>query len=665
MSTAEKTEQLYGLRGKYFGQPINQRLGILGYEQADGPHGINWTPSTVFPVGIAAMATWDPEYMQVVGRAMAKEFRAHGRNQMLGPTLDLNRDPRYGRSPESGGEDPYLSGKVNAGIVRGAQAYGMVATAKHFVKTNKESNKDNENNTMNDRTLMDLYVKPFQIVIEDSNVFSIMNAYGKVNGPTCSESSKLQTEILRNRLGFKYFIVSDWNEVENTAASINAGNDICMGSDHYMDQLLNNVNGGQVSMATLNEAVRRALRAKVDSGIIDGLPPGNGSDLNSDANRDVALVEAQKSIVLLKNTGGILPLKANADSIALIGPNVKGTALDGRGSSWIDPTNLVTPFQGFTNKANGVTLNYAKGCDVNSTDTSGFAEALTVARNSKTVVFIGGLEKYQEGENGEGVYDRTVDSVTNQKSFQLPGRQQELINQLAAANPNIVVVIMSGGTCGVNRCVSNIKGLLYAYYPGIRGGDAIADIVFGNVNPSGKLPVTMAKNESQLPDWNKTDYSGDEIDGFGYRRFDKMGWTPEFAFGFGLSYTTFSYSNIKATSTSPGSGTVTVTADITNTGTVAGDEVAQLYLSHTSASVPMPVKQLAGFKRVSLAPGEKKTVTFSLTPNELSYWSMARNHFLVEAGSYTVKVGGSSDNLPLSATFTISSEFEIPYGGLK
>jgi beta-glucosidase len=362
---------------------------------------------------------------------------------------------------------------------------------------------------------------------------------------------------------------------------------------------------------------------------------------------------AQKSIVLLKNEGDILPLDRDAlDAIALIGPSADVAQQDGRGSSVVEPCYTVTPRQGIERRAAGVTIHYARGCDIESDDTSGFPAAIEAARNADVVIYMGGLDNTQEGEE----LDRASGSV------QLPGRQQALIAELAAVNPNLVVVLESGGIVALERCYDRIKGLLYAFYPGQEGGIAIADILFGDVNPGGKLPVTMPRSDDQLPAWDDLDFTGDAVDGFGYRRYDSLGLTPQAAFGSGLSYTTFEYGNLVVTPASAsGEMPILVSVDVTNTGRFTGDQVVQLYLSAHFADasardvVPMPVKQLRGFKRVTLAPGQTESLTFSLGPEELAFWSVSDDSFRVQAGTYTVRVGDSSDHLPLSSTFDLTS----------
>jgi len=413
------------------------------------------------------------------------------------------------------------------------------------------------------------------------------------------------------------------------------------------------IQSGAVSTATLDEAVRRVLRTKLTAGFLGDFPIGNPALVCSQAHRELALEVAQKSIVLLKNEDHLLPLNPDTlSSIALIGPSVELARLDGMGSSVVEPCYAVTPRQGIQERAPGVTIHYAKGSEINSEDTSGFPAAIEAARNAEVVIYVGGLDNTQEGEE----LDRVGGTV------QLPETQQKLINALAAVNPKIIVVLESGGIVALSQSIDQIKGLLYAFYPGQEGGKAVADILFGNVNPSGKLPVSMPQGDDQLPDWNDLDFSGDLVAGFGYRRFDAQGLTPQYAYGYGLSYTSFAYENLTVTPTSAsGEAPVLVSVAVKNTGPRAGEEVVQLYLSvdftnpEAKKIVPMPAKQLRGFERISLLPGQTQTVTFSLGPEQLAFWSISDDMLRVESGRYTVRVGGASDNLPLAGRFRLTS----------
>ena len=658
MTVTEKISQLHGI--DWMDTVDNTRLGIPGFRMDDGPHGIRHGKATAFPVGIAMAASWDPELAERVGIALGEEFRGIGRNQALGPCIDIARDPRNGRSSESGGEEPYLAGKVGAALVRGIQSTQAIATAKHFAATNHQQDRDNENANrwIDARTLRELYGLPFRMAAQQGSAWSVMSAYNWINGRPSSAYYELLTRMLRDEWGYPYYVVSDWVSIYTDAAeAVNAGCDLEMPHrpGKYPSELPTDVISGMVSIETLDEAVRRVLRTKLTAGLLDDYPPGNPDDICSQEHRDLALEVAQKSIVLLKNEGSILPLdKANPITIALIGPSADVARWDGRGSSRVEPCYAITPKQGIENRTSGfpVTITYVKGCDINSEDEGGFPEAIAAAMNADVVIFVGGLDDDQEGET----LDRAGGSV------QLPDKQQTLINELARVNPNIIVVLESGGIVALEQCFDSIRGLIYTFYPGQEGGNAIADVLFGNVNPGGKLPVTMPRNDDQLPAWDDLDFTNDVVGGFGYRRFDSRGWSPQYPFGYGLSYTTFDYGNLTVTPTSASGDTpILASVDVTNTGEFTGDEVVQLYLSvdftdrDAGAVISMPVKQLRGFKRVTLVPGETKTVTFTLGSEELSFWSISDDSFRIEAGTYAVRVGGSLDNLPLSGMFKLTS----------
>lgn len=640
MTTAEKISQLHHEGG--FNTADNMRLNIPGFIMADGPHGVRDGLATCFPVGIAMAATWDPALMQRVGVALGKEFRAKGKHQALGPCLDLCRDPRNGRSAETGGEDPYLCALITTALVKGIQSTSCIATVKHYNGNHRETTRTNNNVLVSQRLLMEHYGLSFRTAVQQGGAMSVMNAYNLINGEKCAENYNLLTSILRTTWGFPYYVVSDWGSIWSSEAAIAAGCDICMGSDNYQNDLPLLVQAGVVSPSTLDSAVRHVLRTKMLAGMLDYVPPGDPGDLNSKQHQELSLEAGRKSIVLLKNQGNILPLnRAAGRLIGLIGPSAAVAQLDGTGSAYVTPFYSVSPQQGLEQKLGPGKVVYTKGCDINSADTSRFAAAAMVASNVDVVIYCGGLDATQEGEG----LDRVGGSID------LPGKQQDLINRLASVNPNLIVVVFSGGVCGISRCIDNVKGLLYAFYPGQEGGNALADILFGDSTPGGKLPVTMPKTTDQLPAWND-DFNDDFS--CGYRWFDQSHLTPQFAFGYGLSYTSFAYSNLMVTPTSGAPGTpITVSVDVSNTGSFSGDEVVQLYLTAAGSSVPMPVKQLKGFTRVPLEPAQTSRVSFILTADELYYFNEASNSFEVEPGVFTVKVGGSSDNLPLSADFTV------------
>jgi beta-glucosidase len=640
MTLDEKIKQLHQEGG--FNTADNSRLGVPGFVMSDGPHGVRDGMATSFPVGIGMASTWDVDLARRVGVAMGEEFRGKGKHQALGPCLDIDRDPRNGRSPETGGEDPFLCARITTEVVKGIQTTPCIATVKHYNANHRENGRTSNNIIASQRVLHEHAGLAFRTAVQEGGAFCVMNAYNLINGQKCAENSNLLTTILRTHWGFPFYVVSDWGSIWNTEYAIKAGCDICMGSSNYQNDLPGLVSGGVVPQSVIDDAVRRVLRTKILAGMLDYLPPGNPEDVNSTQHQDLCREAGRKSIVLLKNQNGILPLsKIIANKIALIGPSAAIAQIDGSGSAYVTPFYTVSPKQGIENLIGAANVQYAKGCDINSADTSGFAAAMSVASAAEAVIFCGGLDPGQEGEG----FDRVGGSID------LPGKQQDLINRLALVNPKLIVVLFSGGICGISRCADNIKGLLYAFYPGQEGGTAVAEVLFGDYNPGGKLPVTMPKNDAQLPAWN--DNLNDDY-GCGYRWFDQMDYTPQFYFGFGLSYTTFLYSNLSITPSSVAPGEpVTVSVDVTNLGSRAGDEVVQLYLSDSSSSVPMPVKQLKGFSRITLASGQTSTVTFTLTADELYYFNETTNSYDVESGQFTVRVGGASNFLPLSGSFTV------------
>lgn len=647
MTVDEKILQLHQQGG--MNTADNVRLRIPGFLMDDGPHGVRDGMATSYPVGIGMASTWDTALVRRIGMAMGEEFRGKGRDQALGPCLDIDRDPRNGRSPETGGEEPYLCGQITSALVRGIQSTPCIATVKHYNANHRENGRTDNNIIASQRVLHEHAGLAFRTAVQQGGAFCVMNAYNLINGQKCAENANLLTTILRSEWGFPFYVVSDWGSIWSSENAIKAGCDVCMGSNNYAADLPSLVSSGAVSQSVLDEAVRRVLRTKILSGMLDYQPPGNPGNVNSIAHQTLCRQAGRESLVLLKNQGKILPLdKTTVARVALIGPSTDVCQIDGSGSAYVTPFYTISPKQGIEQAIGASKVQYARGCDINSSDTSGYAAALSAAAGADAVIFCGGLDPSQEGEG----FDRVGSSIN------LPGRQQDLLNRLAAVNPNLVAAIFSGGICGLENCINNIRGLIYAFYPGQEGGGALADFLFGDANPGGKLPVTMPKNDAQLPAWN--DNFNDDY-GCGYRWFDQMGYTPQFAFGYGLSYTTFSYSNLVITPSSVNPGEpVHVSVDVTNTGSRTGDEVVQLYLSDVSSTVWMPVKQLKGFRRVTLAPGQTSTVTFTLTADELYYYNELTASYDIEAGDFTVRAGGSSDNLPLTGSFTVLSGSRKP-----
>jgi beta-glucosidase len=559
MSTQDKIDQL--INNSFLTTPDNTALGIPGFKMDDGPHGVRFQKATSFPVGVAVAATWNVLMAEKVGKAMGEEFWSFGYNQQLGPCIDLCLDPRAGRAAETGGEDPFLAGQIGAAVTKGIQTTPVMATVKHFMVESKQNTRQTANEVFTERGMMEHYGYNFRTTMQEGACFSIMNAFNLINGKHCSENSKLQDTTLRQRWGYPFFTVSDWEALYNAKNGILGGTDLNMGSDHYKNDLPGLISSGQVPMAVLNKAVANILRTKILSGIMDYYPKGDKALANSAEHVKIALDASRESMVLLKNTNKILPLnKSTVTKIALIGPNANAENLNCWGSSETTPPYAISVKEGIEAKIGNSKVVYTMGCAINSTDTSGFKAARAAAAQADYVVFVGGLDQTQEGEGYDIGGDRKSGKV------ELPGMQQNLINSLASVNKNIIVVIHSGGVCAINNCINNMKGLIYSFYPGQEAGNAVADVLFGDYNPGGKMPVSMPKATNQLPVWDD-DFTNDY--GCGYRWFDEKSLTPEFAFGSGMSYTTFEYSNLHISSSSaPAGSPIHVSLDVKNTGSV-------------------------------------------------------------------------------------------------
>jgi beta-glucosidase len=665
MSMQEKIEQLYYLTDS------NSRLNIPPFTGSDGPHGIGNKAKgySSFPVTIAMAATWDPGLIMRVGRAISLEQAARGKDRIAGPTLDLLIDPRIGRAAETMGEDPFLGGRISAAFVQGQNTTAVFGSVKHYNLNTYEINRRTNDYLSDERSLVEFWGAHWKRTIQYGGAISVMCAYNWVNGDKCAENKYMIKTLLRDHWGFNYYTMSDWGGFKETGKALNAALDFCEGNDLYIKELPAGIQSGLFDSSLVDRAVRNVLRTKIISGMMDGVPVIPKTIIDSKAHRALVYESGLKGLVLLKNAplagGGknILPLnEAQLKSVAVIGPNAAVLPLDGNSSSKVLPTNRNTVEKAIKKIAGSGRVNYAKGCNINDKDKTQFTDAIEAARRSTYVVFVAGLDSTVEGE---GYFiDKEADekgggSLTRPDrpsgTVLLPGMQNELINEIAKVNPNIILVVISGGTCSVSPVIKNVKGLLYAFYPGQEGGRAIADVLFGRYNPSGKLPASIPKDDSQILPIS-ADFRNMVTRGVGYRWFDSQQLAPEFAFGAGMSYTGFSYANIRLNKTTAAVGElIEVSFDLKNTGTLPGEEVAQLYLS-TGKIVPaidMPTKQLRGFRKTWLQPGQTKRVTIELSPEELYIYNEQTKSYQVPTGEYVVLVGGASDNLPLKARFSL------------
>jgi beta-glucosidase len=648
MTVAQKVSLATGAGGSsYVGfTPAIGSLCIPAMNLEDGPAGVGDGMSNVtqLPAPVAVASTWDTSAEQLYGQVIGAEQAAKGTTIDLGPTINIVRDPRWGRAFESIGEDPYLNGTLGAADIQGVQSAGVMAQVKHFAVYNQETNRNTpaDNAVISTRAEQEIYLPAFGKSVQQGAASSVMCSYSTVNGTYACQNPDLLSAVLRQQFGYGGFVTSDWGATHSTAASANAGLSQDMpGNDGYYGAALQAaVASGAVSTATLNSLVSPILTQMFAFGLFDEPPAGSPAQTaTSPAHVTDAAQLAEEGTVLLKNSGGVLPLTAGSDpKIAVIGADASSSPQTaGGGSAGVSSSGTVTPLQGITAAApTGVTVSYNNG----SSDSSA---ASLAASSSVAVVFVSNYES-------EG---------SDLSSIGLPSSENSLISAVAAANPHTIVVLNSGSAVTM-PWLSSVAGVFEAWYPGQQDGTAIASLLFGTANPSGHLPVTFPQSLAQVPastaaQWpgqNGTVQYSEGID-VGYRWYDAKGLTPLFPFGYGLSYTTFSFSNLKIGSLTAG-GAATVSATVTNTGSRAGADVAQLYVTDPAAAGEPP-RQLEGFARVSLQPGASQTVQFQLTQRNLQYWNSGSNTWATATGNYGIAVGDSDANLPLSGTLAVSS----------
>ena len=650
MSPSQKVAQLTGKT--LFAMADDEVLGIPGWLMSDGPHGVHREGYTSFPTGIAMAALWDRDLLLRLGHAMGEEFWAAGQHVALAPCIDLCLDPRGGRTAESAGEDPYLSGQIGKYIVRGIQSMPVMACLKHFEIEGKQAYRKTCDEIIAERDLMGFFATNFRTALQEGLPLSLMSSYNLVNGVQAAANRHLLTDILRTRWGYPFTVISDWGGVKDGPASLLGGTDVCMGSTHYKQQLPKALDAGTITEANLDTAVARVLLTKYALGCMGWQPtcPEPAALVDNADHRALCREATAKAVVLLRNDGQLLPLHAASSlNIAVIGPNAEGENLNCFGSSETQPSYSISLLAGI--RAVVPSATFVKGCPISGDDTAGFAEAEAAARAADIVIFAGGLDKTLEGESIIGV------QVQDRESTALPAIQQQLIRRLYAANPRLVVVLQSGGIVSLADCIADIPALVYSFYSGQEAGNGIADVLFGTVNPAGRLPMTMPVSDEQLPEWNDIYFTDDW--GAGYRWFQRKGLTPQFPFGHGLSYTTFAYSNLTVESHTDDLG-ITVSADITNTGDRDGEEVAQLYVGPRAPEDWQPLRQLRGFERVMIPASQTRRVQFHLTAEDFYEWNLAREAYEVSASTVTLSVGPSSADLPLSTTFDLSLFQQAP-----
>ncbi|HEY5971450.1 MAG TPA: beta-glucosidase BglX [Pseudoxanthomonas sp.] len=634
------------------------RLGIPLLFAFDVIHGFR----TVFPVPLAEAASFNPVAVGNAARIAAEEATAHNVHWTFAPMVDIARDPRWGRVVEGAGEDTYLGEVMAAARVRGFQGkdlrdpQSMLATAKHFVAYGgAEAGRDYNTVDISERTLREVYLPPFHAAVE-AGAGSVMASFNEVAGVPMHANGPLINGVLRGEWGFDGVLVSDYTGVmelmphgvaaDRSAAGVrglDAGVDVDMVSNIYLKEMPKAVREGKVAEATVDEAVRRVLRAKYRLGLFEQ-PNRNcdeaiekGRTLTA-ANREAARAMARESMVLLKNDGAVLPLSKEVRTLAVIGPLADDAqAMLGSWAGMGRPEDVVTPLAGIRAAVGpGTKVLHARGAGINTADTSGFAEALRVAGEADAVLLLMGEAADMSGE------------ANNRTSLDLPGVQEQLALALQKTGKPVTVVLFNGRPLSISALQEQVPAILEAWFPGVEAGHALADVLFGDYNPAGRLPITFPRNVGQVPVYYAHKNTGrppHEKERYTSKYLD-VPWTPLYAFGHGLSYTSFRYGALRLSEEKiPANGTLQVEVTVTNTGTRAGDEVVQLYLRDDVASITRPVKQLRGFRRIHLLPGKSQTLAFTLTGDDLAFYDSAMKR-VVEPGTFTVFAGGNSvDNL--------------------
>ncbi len=669
------------------------RLGIPAIVHEECLSGFMARKATIFPQMVGMASSWDPDLLEKVAAIIRTQMRAAGVHQGLGPVLDVARDPRWGRIEETFGEDPYLIARMGAAYVKGLQGddlrNGVVATLKHFVGYGaSEGGLNWAPASIPERMLRDIHLQPFKTVINEAGALSVMNAYNEIDGIPCAASRLLLTQILRQEWGFEGVVVSDYYAIENlhtyhriadnkahaALRAVQAGIDVELPKLNYYSTLIEQVRKGDVSQSLLDLAVLRILKLKLRLGLFENPYVATAETVkvfDLPEHRQLALEAARKSIVLLKNDGNILPLRKDIATIAVIGPGAdsKRNLLGDysypahrplidmfmSGSDDAKPNTddilleiaprIVTVLQGIATKVGPETkIFYARGCATNDSTRDSFNEAVDATRAADVAIVVVG------GKSGL-TPDCTCGEMRDSAFLTLPGVQQELVEAVYQTGTPVVLILLNGRPLTLGWMKEKIPAIVMAWLPGEEGGNAIADVLFGDYNPSGKLPVTFPQAPGQIPLYYSHKPSGARSQLWG--EYTDLSTAPAFEFGHGLSYTSFQLTNLQIEPAKiTKNGTVRITVDVTNTGKMAGEEIVQLYISDVVASVTRPVKELKGFKRIALEPSETKTVVFELPVASLAFHNEYMQH-VIEPGIFEVMVGHSSARIPLKGQFEV------------
>ncbi len=652
MTLDEKIEELHGIRDAthYRYVPGIPRLGIPPLRVANGPAGVGpagdrpQLPATALPAPISLAATWDVEAARAYGAIIGKEARALGYGLLEGPDVNVMRVPQNGRTFEAFGEDPYLDGQIAVRVVEGIQSQRVISNVKHYDANNQESQRFTINEIIGQRALHEIYLPAFAAAVRQGHAASVMCAYPRVNGTYNCENRLLLTRILKEGWDFNGFITSDFGATHSTVPSALAGLDLEMPTGQYFsDALETAVQSGKVPMAVIDDKLIRRFRTMMELGVFDHPPQRQPIPAREDG--AVARRLAEEGMVLLKNSGSLLPLSADRlHSIAVIGPYAGQAMTGGGGSSRVIPFYTVDPVRGIEERAGSrVKVKYADGRDI--------TQAVSLARSSDVAIVMVGDHETEGRDHG----------------LTLSGNQDRLVEAVATANHRTVVVLKSGSVI-LMPWVDQVPVILEAWYPGEEDGHAVAAVLFGDVSPSGKLPITFPRSLADLPASTPEQYPG--MNGVakytegvfvGYRHYDAKGIKPLFSFGYGLSYTTFAYKHLHISpnhiAAKSAGATVAVDFDVTNSGGRAGAEVAELYLGFPrSRAVPEPPKQLKGFEKLRLEPGQSRHVRIVLNSRSFSYWDTRIQGWAVMPGVYRILAGSSSRDIRLGGQVTVASD---------
>lgn len=640
-----------------------ERLGIPTMTVADGPHGVRRVenpdapvsgslPATCFPTASALAATWDVDLLYTLGEALAEECIALDVDVLLGPGNNMKRTPLCGRNFEYYSEDPYLGGELAASFINGVQSKGVGTSLKHFAVNNQEFQRFVIDAHVDERTLREIYLAGFERAVKKAKPWTVMCAYNRLNGTYCSEHKRLLIDILKDEWGFDGFVVSDWGAVHDRVAALKGGLELEMPGprDDRVQSVVDAVKNGELDEAVLDGAVERLLTIIFRAAETE---KGN-AEIDVDAHHALARKIAGEAIVLLKNEGDLLPLNS-IKKLAVVGRSAREPHIQGGGSSHINPTKVDIPFDKLRKLASEAELLYADGYTMEQ----GFDQALidaaaAVAQQAEVALLFIALPSFKESEG----YDRGDIDLTEQ--------QVALIKAVTAVQPKTVVILNNGSAVAMSDWIDGTAGALEAWMMGQAGGGAIADVLFGKVNPSGKLAETFPLRLQDTPAY--LNYPGEnhavrygECLHIGYRYYDAKEMDVLFPFGYGLSYTTFDYANLRVSSkTFKDVDGLSVSVDVTNTGDVTGKEIVQIYVHDHRAKLARPYKELKGFAKVELKPGETKTVAITLDERAFAYYDRAYQQWITESGEFDIMVGRSAADICLTETVRMESTQTLP-----